>query len=67
MPFPPPGDIPNPRIKSKSPAAPAMQEDSLPAEPSGIASINTYMCVCVYIYIYIARTLNLKKKCLPNG
>ena len=35
LPFPPPGDGPNPGIEPKSPAAPALQEDSLPAEPSG--------------------------------
>ena len=32
MPCPPPGDLPNPGIK---PMSPAMQEDSLPSEPSG--------------------------------
>ena len=31
-PFPPPGDLPNPGIKPRSPA---LQEDSLPAEPPG--------------------------------
>ena len=31
-PFPSPGDLPNPRIKPKSPA---LQADSLPAEPQG--------------------------------
>ena len=30
LPFPPPGDLPNPGIKSKSPA---LQADSLPSEP----------------------------------
>ena len=33
--FPPPGDLPNPGIKPKSPVSPALQVDSLPAEPSG--------------------------------
>ena len=32
--FPPPGDLPNPGIKPTSPVPPALQEDSLPAEPS---------------------------------
>ena len=34
LPFPPPGDLPNPGIKPKSPAPPALRADSLPAEPS---------------------------------
>ena len=33
LPFPPPEDLPNPGIKSTSPVSPALQEDSLPAEP----------------------------------
>ena len=32
LPCPPPGDLPNPRIKPRSPA---LQEDSLPSEPPG--------------------------------
>ena len=32
MPFPPPGDLPNPGIKPRSPI---LQEDSLPSEPPG--------------------------------
>ena len=32
LPFPPPGDLPNPGIK---PAFPALQVDSLPTEPLG--------------------------------
>ena len=39
QPFPSPGDLPNPRIKSRSPA---LQADSLPAEPQG-KSKNTGM------------------------
>ena len=30
LPFPPPGDLPNPGIESTSPASPALQADSLP-------------------------------------
>ena len=33
--MPPPGGISNPGIKPESPASPALQADSLPAEPSG--------------------------------
>ena len=32
MPFPPPGHLPDPGIKSASPASPAFQADSGPAE-----------------------------------
>ena len=35
LPFPPPGDLPKPRIKPMSPGSPALQEDALPAEPPG--------------------------------
>ena len=31
----PPGDLPNPGIEPTSPTPPALQADSLPAEPSG--------------------------------
>ena len=34
LPFPPSGDLPNPEIESRSPVSPALQADSLPAEPS---------------------------------
>ena len=32
---PPPGDLPNPGIEPASPVSPALQADSLPAEPLG--------------------------------
>ena len=32
FPCPPPGDLPDPRIKHTSPASPALQADSLPTE-----------------------------------
>ena len=35
LPFPSPGDLPNPGIKPTSPVSPALQVDSLSAEPSG--------------------------------
>ena len=35
LPFPSPRDLPNPGIKPVSPVSPALQADSLPAEPSG--------------------------------
>ena len=33
LPFPPPGDLPNPGIKPASSVSPALQADSLPSEP----------------------------------
>ena len=33
LPFPPPGGLPDLGIKPKSPVSPALQMDSLPAEP----------------------------------
>ena len=33
--FPPPGDLPNPGTEPESPVPPALQADSLPAEPLG--------------------------------
>ena len=33
LPFPPPGDLPVPRIKPRSPVSPALQADPLPLSP----------------------------------
>ena len=35
LPGPPPGDLPDPEIEPMSPAAPALQADSLPLVPPG--------------------------------
>ena len=35
LPFPPPGDLPDPGIKSVSPASPALQADSSPLSHQG--------------------------------
>ena len=62
LPFPSPGDLPNPGIKLGSPA---LQADSLLNEPPrkpktsnlfvALVEINTniYIYICIYIYIYI--------------
>ena len=39
LPFPSPGDFPNPGIK---PRFPVLQADSLPSEPSGKTHLNIY-------------------------
>ena len=43
LPFPPPGDLPDPGIAPKSPASPALQADSLPTEPGGSPSLEAQM------------------------
>ena len=48
LPFPPPGDLPNPGIKLTSPASPASQVNSLLLEPSGKPD-----CTHVLILLYI--------------
>ena len=40
MPFPPPGDLPNPRIEPVSPEAPAMAGEFFTTEPPG----KPYVC-----------------------
>ena len=35
LPFPPPGDLPNPETEPTSPASPALQADSFPLNPPG--------------------------------
>ena len=35
LPFPSPGDLPDPGMEPTSPVSPALQADSLPAEPLG--------------------------------
>ena len=50
-PFPSPGDLPNPGIKSRSPA---FQADSLPAEPRGMPNM--------YLYTY-----NMYVRVFPGG
>ena len=44
MPFPSPGDLPDPGIE---PGSPALEADALTSEPPGKP---IYICVCIYIY-----------------
>ena len=41
LPFPSPGDLPDLGIEPESPVSPALQADSLPAEPSGKPSVHS--------------------------
>ena len=45
LPFTPPGDLPHPGIEPMSPVSPALQEDSLPAEPLGMLQIENTRCL----------------------
>ena len=61
LPFPPPGDLPDPGIRPESPALQAVSL-LLSHQKSGGSDIYIYMCVCVcvcvcvciYLYIYIS-------------
>ena len=50
LPFPPPGDLPDPGAKSESPA---LQADSLPTEPSGNPLIQYLVYVTYFISVFI--------------
>ena len=55
LPFPPPGELPNPEFKPLSPESPALQADSLLLSHWGspiMYSTHVYTWVCVYI-VYI--------------
>ena len=51
LPFPSPGDLPDPRIK---PGSPTLQADSLPSEPPGrppppaYSGLNAQVCACFW-------------------
>ena len=64
LPLPPPGDVPNLQIEPMSPVSPALQVDSLSAEPyhhSGrplaevhlILRISDGFCTSLYWFIYL--------------
>ena len=49
LPFPPPGDLPNPGNKPESPVSPVWQADSLSLSHQR----SPIMCVCIYVCVYI--------------
>ena len=49
LPFPSPGDLPNPGIKLESPVAPVLQADSLPLSHQGITSLNQWLTKLPYV------------------
>ena len=48
--FPPPGDVPDPRIKVASPVAPVLQAGSLPAEGSE-KDVKGKVTQCVRLFV----------------
>ena len=54
LPFPPPGDIPDPGIEPASPVSPVLQADSLPTEPS------RKLFKIPYLLRYLLRYLSLR-------
>ena len=61
MPFPPPGDLPDPGIE---PGSPAVQADALPSEPPGIYNFQTFFG---FIGEYITPLLTLASVFLPTS
>ena len=49
IPYPPPGDLPDPGIKPS--VSPASQADSLLVSHGGSLCVSMCMCMCVYTYI----------------
>ena len=49
VPFPSPGDLPDPGIEPKSPA---LQADTLPSEPPG-KSLGYEICMCKYVDLFL--------------
>ena len=56
LPFPSPGDLPNPGIKPRSPA---LQADSLPAEPPGKPNSSGVSSLSLLQQIFLPQKLNL--------
>ena len=61
LPFPSPGDLPNPEIKPRSPTS---QADALPSEPPGkpcirvCSSVNKNIKLCVCVHVCVGREGN---------
>ena len=61
LPFPPPGDLPNPGIQPTSPASPALQADSLPLSHYGSVGKHTKKQF-VYLSQQIGRNIHSERK-----
>ena len=56
LPFPLPGDLPDPGMEPAHPASPALQADSLSLRHQGSPCI----CICIYVYFYTHANINLR-------
>ena len=52
LPFPPPGDLPNPGIRPMSLASPALQADSLSLEPTGKPSVSQSVQLLSRVWLF---------------
>ena len=59
MPFPTPGDLPDPKMEAVSLAPPALHMD-LPLCHLRSSLKSFVVCVCIYIYIYIYYVFNFR-------
>ena len=59
LPFPSPGDLPNPGIKPRSPA---LQADSLPSEPPGKPTLSVRCLVMAKTQFLFSKSLSSNKK-----
>ena len=52
LPFPSPGDLPNPGVELRSPA---LRLDYLPSEPPG--KLYTYICICFFLDSFLLEVI----------
>ena len=55
LPFPAPGDLPDPGIKFESPMSPVLQADSLPLSPG-----EAHVCIHVYMHIFMCMHMHVR-------
>ena len=67
LPCPPPGELPDPRIKPVSPVAPALQADSLPQSHQGSPKLSVNQlqsCPSVFFDFFIICVIKLYDGCV---
>ena len=57
LPFPSPGDLPNPGIEPRSPA---LQADALPSEPPGKPLYWATWAICIFLRVNLCKLLHYK-------
>ena len=60
LPFPLPGDLPDPGMEPAHPASLALQADSLSLRHQGSPCICICICICIYVYLYTHTNINLR-------